>query len=267
MPTTRHWKIHKPAHRETDVKDENQSVQPDDDIDSLRLALEKTRQELEAAQEMIGRFTRSNAARDSVTKRQDKALETKNRIYTAAIELMDRKGFENITIAGISRKAGVSVGAFYHYFKSKNDILAEIFRKADEFFSNLMIAGLKQASIPEQIVEYFDHYAKFNVASGVDLTQQLFSPKIKFFVKIGRPMLTLLQDLIRKGQEKGEIRADAEPEELTTFLFIMARGVVFDWSLHDGRYDLEATMHKYIETLVSTLRAPNKMERSSQSGL
>jgi TetR/AcrR family fatty acid metabolism transcriptional regulator len=189
-----------------------------------------------------------------LTKRQEQALETKNRIYTAAIDLMDRKGFENITIAEISEKAGVSVGAFYHYFESKNDILAEIFQQADDYFSTQVIPHLRKASVPEQVVEYFDYYARFNVASGVEMTQQIFNPKVKFFIKEGRPMLTLLQDLIRKGQENGEIRADAEPEELTRFLFVMARGVVFEWSLYDGGYDLEATMHKYIESLVSTLR-------------
>ena len=190
----------------------------------------------------------------SITKRQAQALETKNRIYTAAINLMDREGFENITIADISKKAGVSVGAFYHYFNSKHDILAEIFRKADEYFSTEVKFGLKNESIPDQIVEYFDHYARFNLASGVEITQQLFNPKIKFFIEKGRPMHTILQDLIRKGQEKKEIRADADPEELARFLFVMARGVVFEWSLYEGRYDLEATMHKYMEILVSTLR-------------
>jgi TetR/AcrR family fatty acid metabolism transcriptional regulator len=190
----------------------------------------------------------------SITKRQVQALETKNRIYTAAINLMDRKGFENITIADISKKAGVSVGAFYHYFNSKHDILAEIFRKADEYFSTEVKFELRKESIPEQIVEYFDHYARFNLASGVEITQQLFNPKIKFFIEKGRPMQTILQELIRKGQEKKEIRADADPEELARFLFVMARGVVFEWSLYEGRYNLEATMHKYMEILVSTLR-------------
>ena len=190
-----------------------------------------------------------------LTKRQEQALETKDRIYTAAIDLMDRKGFENITIAEISEKAGVSVGAFYHYFESKNDILAEIFHQADEYFSTQVASGLMKESIPDQIVEYFDHYARFNVASGVELTQQLFNPKIKFFIQEGRPMLTILQDMVRRGQEKGEIRADSSPEEIVRLLFVMARGVVFEWSLYDGSYDLEATMHKYIESLVSTLRS------------
>ena len=189
-----------------------------------------------------------------ITKRQEQALETKERIYSAAIDLMDREGFENITIADSNKKAGVSIGAFYHYFTSKHDILAEIFHKADEYFSTQVISGLKMGSTPEKIVEYFDHYAKFNVSSGVELTQQLFNPKIKFFIRIDRPMLTILEDLIQEGQEKKEIRADEDPEELSRFLFVMARGIVFDWSVYDGSYDLEALIHKYMEGLVSTLR-------------
>jgi len=190
----------------------------------------------------------------SITKRQEQALETKDRIYSAAIDLMDREGFENITIADISKKAGVSVGAFYHYFTSKNDILADIFHKVDEYFSSQVISGLNKGTTPEKIIEYFDYYAKFSMRSGVELTQQLFKPQIKFFVEKNRPMVTLLEDLIQEGQRKKEIRADESPEELARFLIIMARGIVFDWSVSDGSYDLEPMMHKYIENLVSTLR-------------
>ena len=110
-----------------------------------------------------------------LTKRQEKAIETKNRIYTAAIDLMDRKGFEKITIADISKKAGVSVGAFYHYFKSKNDILAEIFLKADEYFSTKVLPALtaNTRSVPNKLVEYFDYYAKCNIASGEEMTRPI----------------------------------------------------------------------------------------------
>ena len=190
----------------------------------------------------------------TITKRHEQALETKDRIYSAAIDLMDREGFENITIADISKKAGVSVGAFYHYFTSKNDILADIFHKVDDYFSSQVIFGLKKGSIPEKIIEYFDYYAKFSVHSGVELTQQLFKPQIKFFVEKNRPMVSLLEDLIQEGQQKKEIRADESREELARFLIVIARGVVFDWSVYDGSYDLEAQMHKYMECLVATLK-------------
>jgi TetR/AcrR family fatty acid metabolism transcriptional regulator len=174
------------------------------------------------------------------TKRQEQARETKNRIYTSAIELMEQEGFDNITITDISEKAGVSVGAFYHYFSSKNDILAEIFRQADEYFSTKVVNALSRATVPEQIIEYFDHYAKFNLT--------------KFFIKEGRPMLEILYGLIRTGQENNEIRGDIDAKDLVRYLFVMARGVVFDWSLHDGDYDLETTMHRYIANLVSTIK-------------
>jgi len=187
------------------------------------------------------------------TKRQEQAIETRNRIYNAAIELMDHKGFENLTIVDISEKAGVSVGAFYHYFDSKNDILAEIFRKADDYFSNEVVLGEAGDSITQQIIEFFDHYAKFNVMSGMEMTQQLFNPKVKFFVMKGRPMLTMLENLIRQGQQSGEIKTEAGPEDVVHFLFMMARGIVFDWSLHDGRYDLEVAMRDNMSILVTTL--------------
>ena len=189
------------------------------------------------------------------TTRKEQAEETRNRIYTSAIELMEENGFGNFTIEDISKRAGVSVGAFYHYFDSKNDILAEIFYRADDYFSTHVTNSLNNKSIPEQIIEYFDHYAKFNVDCGVETTQQIFNPKIKFFIEEGRPMLEMLENLIRKGQEKNDIRVDTDPKELVSYLLCMARGVVFDWSLYDGNYDLEARMHKFIEIIVSTIKA------------
>ena len=188
-------------------------------------------------------------------KRKEQAEETRERIYISAIELMEQKGFGNFTIEDISKKAGVSVGAFYHYFDSKNDILADIFYRADDYFSTHVVNSLNKKSIPEQIIEYFDHYAKFNVDCGVETTQQLFNPKIKFFIEEGRPMLKMLEDLIRKGQENNEIRGDTDVKELVRYLLVMARGAVFEWSLHDGNYDLQARMHKYMEMLTSTIIA------------
>jgi hypothetical protein len=67
-------------------------------------------------------------------------------------------------------------------------------------------------------------------------------------------MLEMLEDLIRQGQEKNEIRRDTDAKELVKYLLVMARGIVFDWSIYDGSYDLEATMHKYMQNLVSTIK-------------
>jgi hypothetical protein len=67
-------------------------------------------------------------------------------------------------------------------------------------------------------------------------------------------MLEILEDLIHKGQERNEIRGDTDAKELVEYLLSMARGIVFEWSLYDGNYDLEARMHKFMEILVSTIK-------------
>jgi TetR/AcrR family fatty acid metabolism transcriptional regulator len=190
-----------------------------------------------------------------VTKRRIQAEETKNRIYSAAIKLMDKRGFDGITIADIGKAAGISVGGFYHYFTTKHDILAEIFHRADVYFSTVVARDLSASrdSAAEKILAYFDSYADFNLGTGIKTMQQLYTPKTKFFVKKGRPMQVVLKGLIAEGQARGELTTDLSPDALVTFLFTFARGIVYEWCLLDGKYNLKKYMREYMEKLISTI--------------
>ncbi|WZL74563.1 TetR/AcrR family transcriptional regulator [Clostridiaceae bacterium 35-E11] len=190
-----------------------------------------------------------------MTKRQIQAINTKNNIYTIAINLMEKKGYDNITIEEICKKAGVSVGTFYHYFKSKYDIFIEIYTKADDYFYNNVANNLKEHNTLDKIIEYFDHYATYNTTCGIDTMKQLYNPNNKMFIKHGRFMQTVLQDIIKKGQEKNEICIDMTPEKVTEYLFIVARGVVYDWCLHDGQYDLNEAMNTFMKHLIVTFKS------------
>jgi AcrR family transcriptional regulator len=50
----------------------------------------------------------------------------KKEFVDAAIELFSTKGFEQTSVTDISRKVGVSHGAFFYYYKSKDDILKDV---------------------------------------------------------------------------------------------------------------------------------------------
>ena len=92
---------------------------------------------------------------EKLTTRQIQALTTKNKIYKIAIELMEKNGYENIKIEDICKKAKVSVGSFYNYFKSKSDILNEIFKRADNYFESEVIDNLKSINSLDKIIEFF----------------------------------------------------------------------------------------------------------------
>lgn len=57
--------------------------------------------------------------------RQKQAIETKLKITSAAMELFSNGNFNEVKIADICKKAECSVGLFYHYFESKEDIIRE----------------------------------------------------------------------------------------------------------------------------------------------
>lgn len=53
---------------------------------------------------------------------QTRSIETKARILKAAQELFSRSGYESASVAQICEKAGISKGAFYHHFSSKQSV-------------------------------------------------------------------------------------------------------------------------------------------------
>ncbi|HPJ03097.1 MAG TPA: TetR/AcrR family transcriptional regulator [Candidatus Limiplasma sp.] len=189
-----------------------------------------------------------------LTSRQFQAEETHKRIYDTAFGLMTKKGFDRITIKDISKKAGVSIGTFYHYYKSKDEILHEVYKKADDYFKD-SIANIQAESTPEIIIEYFRYYARFSKQNTVGFTTHLYNIENKFFLKKGRLMQTVLADILRKGQEAGEILTAKTPDELVDYLFLIARGIVFDWGLRDGQYDIEEKMTEIMTLQVQLLKA------------
>ena len=166
-----------------------------------------------------------------LTKRQLQAIHTKNKIYETAIELMKEKDFQDIKIEEICSKAEVSVGAFYHYFSSKNDFLTEMYSRADHYFQQEVGTHLTSVHTLEIIVEYFDLYARYNEMIGISTMKQLYHSNNQLFIQKGRGMQTILKNIIHQGQQVSEVSSSMSPEEMTEYLFIAARGVIYDWCL------------------------------------
>jgi len=202
-----------------------------------------------------------------MTSRQTQAMKTKSKIYRTAFDLMEKKGYDNITIEEISKKAGVSVGAFYHYFKSKNDILYEIFHRADDYFreNEAQIKMVPGAS--GRIAEFFKYYARYSILTGLEFTKHLYNTEIKFFTVKDRYMLDLLRNIIEEGRQSGEIDRVMSTDELCDFLFITARGIVFDWCLYDGNYDLEAKTSAIFNRMAAVFAAGDLKEREAGGSL
>ncbi|MDD3168822.1 MAG: TetR/AcrR family transcriptional regulator [Eubacteriales bacterium] len=183
------------------------------------------------------------------TSRQLQAQKTKRKIYNAATDLFSRHGFDNTTIEDISRKAGVSVGAFYHYYPSKSEIYSELYKKIDVFYENTIEAQLVEEDFYDNVIIFFRHYAAYNSVRGTDAVKQLFNTLSVLFLDKERYMYRLLLEIIKRGEAKNQLTKDMTVNEIEEFLLVVARGVIYDWLLHEGDYDLEERMVKYISEM------------------
>jgi AcrR family transcriptional regulator len=89
------------------------------------------------------------------------SIEGKSRIIQAAKRVISRNSIAGATMRGIAEEAGLSTGAIYHYYKSKEDILYEVM---DESFSETLriseeAKGLER-SLEELIEEIFENIVK-----------------------------------------------------------------------------------------------------------
>ena len=189
-----------------------------------------------------------------MTNREYQAQQTKNRIYDAAILLMQTNGVRQTTIEGICKKAKVSVGSFYNYFKSKEDILSSIFESADRYFADVVVPDIYKLSGKQQLNRFFWHYGHYVSGKGLDFTRHLFfNSENKAFVDRHRYMHTLLSIILQQQMDEGLVHSKMKTVELEEFLFVVGRGIVYDWCLHDGRYDLTLRMQFLMDIVLDTL--------------
>ena len=183
---------------------------------------------------------------EKLTTRSLRALQTKKRLFRSAAKLIDGRGYDNVTIEDICHKAGVSVGAFYHYYSSKSDIIVEFFKEIDYYFEEKAAPELTRTAV-ENIEIFFRYYAKFHVDQGIGHTSMVVKIQHDFFLDKTRYMHIKLIELVNAAKEEGAFRKDSDPLLIEDYLLVVARGLLFDWALARGNYDLIAKMDAYIK--------------------
>ena len=101
--------------------------------------------------------------------KQKRAVEKKEKILEAGFELICLNGYYNTNTAEIAKKANVSTGIVYQYFKDKHDILVEAVEKFGDkiFFPMLDIKKIDLDNIDKMIRNMINHYIKDHKVSKI----------------------------------------------------------------------------------------------------
>ena len=98
---------------------------------------------------LLGELFREN--RGSIRVKKEKtAVRNLDKIFTAALALGLEKGFHAMSLRDLSRASGLSMGALYSYFASKEELRGHIFRFGVRFASEVVQAEADRHERPAE---------------------------------------------------------------------------------------------------------------------
>ena len=106
---------------------------------------------------------------------QQRAEETRSRILDVAGELFAERGYSATSVADICAQAGVTKGAFYHHFESKQAVFLELRdRWLTPLEGQLTLARDPNETLPQLLQHVADMAREMFAEAGEDQRQQVF---------------------------------------------------------------------------------------------
>lgn len=188
------------------------------------------------------------------SRRQRRSAELRERLFRSALQLFASKGYAETTVEDITESADVGKGTFFNYFPSKEHILMAFgemqLAKLESVIREARASNQPMYEVLRSLVMRMTEEPIRNPAIVRALLQANLSsvPVRGEMLRIHDRNRVLMGQLIRHGQERGEIRADMPAEEIAQVWRQTIFGTLMFWSLVG-----DATLTARIESAIYTL--------------
>ncbi|WP_312906682.1 TetR/AcrR family transcriptional regulator [Tissierella praeacuta] len=184
----------------------------------------------------------------------ERSVRRKQELINIIVNLMDEEGLKNVTVKDICEAANISIGAFYHYFQSKDAIVDEMFILMDEFFLVNQQSILEHPTAAEQIIDFVNHFGIYVEEWGYYANLLIMrSHMTKSDYNRQRRLYGILEEIIIEGINNGEFKVIIDPKELITMIFVIIRGYLLEWINREHSYPVRGNMVKEVTYLINFL--------------
>ncbi|MBN2237739.1 MAG: TetR/AcrR family transcriptional regulator [Bacteroidales bacterium] len=178
-------------------------------------------------------------------------MDTRDTIIQNSFILFLKYGIKEVSIKEIINACGVSKGAFYHHFESKESVYMEVLNRFFfSYFKKQKVYYAKEVSLEEKlnrfIQSFLDPYEEIAKLLNTDQLTAYFRFLFQASSTYDEVRKRINKHFYRKGyylyqileiaKEQGEIRAEVNSEASARHVFSMLIGV----TILDGIYTLEA---------------------------
>ncbi len=140
-------------------------------------------------------------------------MSTKENLFEIALDLFSKDGFNATSIRSITKKAGVSVAAFYNHFKSKDELLKEMY----DYYTSQNISN-------ENLLEQYDSLLDKAGPLGLfEVIREAFSVSLKNekLVKLSR--IVSMEQYINETAREIAMKDKKIMLDTTQSLFVMMK--------------------------------------------
>ena len=190
-----------------------------------------------------------------LSKQQLKSKETKAKIFRAAKHILQKHGYEALSIKTICEEAGVSNGSFYHHFKTKDDLLSYYIEEQPNINPDLLDIPKSADEVKSAIVYVYLNYVHYCQELGVEFMANYYTPKnqsLNPLIRTERPYpIVTVHNYLQKCIGAGIISPNQDIEDITTDIRMIVIGNVFEWCLKEGNADFEGNMKRSLESYMN----------------
>ncbi len=188
-----------------------------------------------------------------------KTTDTKTRILEATRTLFSTHGCETTTIDDIITASGVTKGAFYHYFKSKESLCQTVVEQLTEEYQKLADSIDPALEPIDQLREMIEKLAQLN-ASGewvncnlilrLSLDSHAEFPKIQTAVRNFWQWYTgFYEDLITRCRQADQLATTLDVKTQTALLLSLLSGIITIQKIDPDNPGLKDMTETIIKTL------------------
>ena len=187
--------------------------------------------------------------------------EKKRQILEAAERCFSRDGFRGARIADICSEADISPGHLYHYFESKEAIIAMMTDMGMERAAHRVDEMMKKPDVVAAFLAEFDYLLQRRVGRDPSLILEVIAeasrnPAIARIVqKRSQTLQGLLAAFLREGQERGQVDRDLDVEPAAAILVSVIDGARA-LSIKDPKFDA-VTGTALLKRMVSRFLVPS----------
>lgn len=194
--------------------------------------------------------------------RKEQAAQAKGRLMQAAKDLITREGYDKVTIADITRACDMSVGNFYHYFKSKGELVTVMEREPYEHTFEV-IRAREDADTGEKLLLFLQNWARLVLETHtVDYIRQWYIYHVSTPTELNDPenKINIAVDevcqILRGGVERGELRAGTPVDALARGVGFVVFGADLYYAMTNGGFNEVAWSREYYDTFIRPALAP-----------